>query len=97
MAKTSKTHFHQGAGAAMKRTIIALCVLIACLEGPAVGVERASERRGWTYNADYLFALSRALRDWDVSPAAKVPFLPVTLALDVGFLPFAVTAGLVGR
>jgi hypothetical protein len=54
----------------------------------------ASEtRRG--FNDEYVFATTKGLSDMDVNPALKVTLFPVTVVLDVAFLPFALIAGAV--
>ena len=51
---------------------------------------------GWSYNADYLFALSRAVRDSRVHPAGKVFLFIPAVPLDIVLSPFAAIAGLFG-
>ncbi len=51
---------------------------------------------GWSYNTDYLFAISRAVRDSDIAPAGKVPLFIPAIILDVALSPFALIAGLFG-
>ncbi len=51
---------------------------------------------GWAYNSNYLFAVTRAVRDADLSEAAKVPLFIPSLIVDAGLLPFALLAGLFG-
>ncbi len=51
---------------------------------------------GWAYNSNYLFAITRAVRDADLSEAAKVPLFIPSLIVDAGLLPFALLAGLFG-
>ena len=58
--------------------------------------ERTTEPAGW-YNTDYIFASTRGLNDMDVHPGLKVTLVPVTLALDTAFLPFALVIGLFGH
>ena len=55
---------------------------------------RHDGRRQNGYNSEYIFAATRAVTDMDVSPALKVPLIPVTLVLDLVALPFEVVAGL---
>lgn len=52
---------------------------------------------GWSYNSDYIFAVSRAVRDSTVPPAGKVPLFILTIPLDTVFLPFSLLAGLLGN
>ena len=51
---------------------------------------------GWRYNADYLFAISRAVRDSTVPPAGKVFLFVPAIPLDIVMSPFAAIAGLFG-
>ena len=51
---------------------------------------------GWSYNADYLFAISRAVRDSRVHPAGKVFLFIPAVPLDIVLSPFAAIAGLFG-
>jgi hypothetical protein len=51
---------------------------------------------GWSYNSDYLFALSRAVRDSRVHPAGKVFLFIPAVPLDIALSPFAAIAGLFG-
>lgn len=49
------------------------------------------------FDDQYVFAATKAVNDMpDVNPALKVTIYPVTVLLDVVFLPFAVIAGFVG-
>ena len=54
------------------------------------------EEPGWSYNSDYLFALTRAVRDAGLHDAAKVPLFIPSIIFDAGLLPFALLAGLFG-
>lgn len=56
--------------------------------------DRYEDRRRSGYNSEYLFAATRAVTDMDVSPALKVPLIPLTLVLDLVALPFEAVAGL---
>jgi hypothetical protein len=51
---------------------------------------------GWRYNTDYLFAISRAVRDSTVPPAGKVFLFIPAVPLDIVLSPFAAIAGLFG-
>ncbi len=51
---------------------------------------------GWSYNADYLFAISKAVRDSRVHPAGKVFLFIPAVPLDIVLSPFAAIAGLFG-
>jgi len=63
-------------------------------EGPALG--EAGQEPGWSYNTDYIFAVSRALRDSTLPPAGKIPLFVLTIPLDTVLLPFSLLAGLLG-
>lgn len=47
------------------------------------------------FNDEYVFATTKSLNDADMNSALKVTLIPVTVVLDVAFLPFAVVAGFV--
>lgn len=64
-------------------------------EGPALG--ETGQEPGWSYNSDYIFAVSRALRDSTLPPAGKVPLFVLTIPLDTVLLPFSLLAGLLGE
>ncbi len=51
---------------------------------------------GWAYNSDYLYAITRAVRDADISEAGKVPLFIPSLIVDTGLFPIAFLAGLFG-
>jgi hypothetical protein len=51
---------------------------------------------GWRYNSDYIFAISRAVRDSTVPPAGKVFLFIPAVPLDIVLSPFAAIAGLFG-
>ena len=51
---------------------------------------------GWSYNSDYLFAISRAVRDSRVHPAGKVFLFIPAVPLDIVLSPVAAIAGLFG-
>lgn len=55
------------------------------------------EGAGWSYNSDYLFAISKAIRDSSMHPAAKVVLFIPAIPLDIAFSPFAALAGLFGH
>jgi len=63
-------------------------------EGPSLS--ELEKEPGWSYNSDYVFAISRALRDSTIPPAGKVPLFILTIPLDTVFLPFSLLAGLMG-
>ena len=51
---------------------------------------------GWSYNSDYIYSLSRTLRDSGLPTAGKVPLFVPSLILDTAFLPISLIAGLLG-
>ena len=51
---------------------------------------------GWSYNTDYVFAISRNLRDSSLATAAKVPLFLPTVILDAALLPISLIAGFFG-
>lgn len=68
-------------------SIVGLATLLAVVPAGA-----ASAAHG-DFNDEYVYAMTRAVDDMNVHPAAKVTIYPVTLVLDTAFLPFAVIAG----
>jgi hypothetical protein len=48
------------------------------------------------YNTDYLFAATRELRDSTGSPTLVAVLSPLTVALDIGLLPFEILLGCFG-
>ncbi len=45
------------------------------------------------YNTAYFFAISRAVAGSTLVPAAKLPFLVLTVPVDIALLPFAAMGG----
>jgi len=64
-------------------------------EGPPL--YELEKQPGWSYNSDYIFAISSALRDSTLPPAGKVPLFILTIPLDAVLLPFSLLAGLMGE
>ncbi|MEW6443312.1 MAG: hypothetical protein AB1640_20440 [bacterium] len=64
-------------------------------QGPSLA-ETEREEAGWSYNTDYVFAVSRAVRDSTIAPAGKVPLFILSIPVDVALLPFSLLAGLFG-
>jgi hypothetical protein len=58
--------------------------------------ERDHGRHRGGYNSDYIFAATRAVNDMDAPEGLKITLIPVTLIVDLAFLPFATIAGLFG-
>jgi len=48
------------------------------------------------YSTDYLFAATRELRDSTGSPTLVTVLSPLTIAVDIGLLPFEVFLGFFG-
>jgi len=56
------------------------------------------ETRGWAYDTDYFFAMTRGLKtDTDLGPVSQRWVQPWTFTFDVATLPTAALAGLSGR
>lgn len=47
-----------------------------------------------SYNDEYIFGLTRGVVDSAMHPAAKVLLFPLTVPLDLVFLPFSAIGGL---
>lgn len=47
-----------------------------------------------SYNDEYIFGLTRGIADSAMHPAAKVLLFPLTVPLDLVFLPFSAIGGL---
>lgn len=47
------------------------------------------------FNDRYVFAATRGVRNMRMHPALKATLFPVTVAVDLVFLPFSTVAGLV--
>jgi hypothetical protein len=52
--------------------------------------------QGWSYNAEYIYALTRAVRDSSLPAAAKVAVFVPAAIVDTAFLPVAAIFGLFG-
>ena len=76
--------------------LLALALLTGATRSHAIAPNRTTEPTGW-YNSDYIYALTRGLNDMDAHPGVKVTLVPLTLALDTAFLPFALVVGLFGH
>lgn len=55
----------------------------------------AAPRQADAFNDRYVFAATRGVSQMRVHPALKVPLFPITVAVDLAFLPFSTIAGLV--
>ncbi len=51
----------------------------------------------WRYNSEYLFAVSKVVRDECPIAAACIPLVPLALGADIATLPITAMFGLVGR
>ena len=81
--------------------------LLAALIAPAAAVEDEAQRSGElrpsyeprppeekeVYTTDYLFAMTRAVSDSTMIPAAKIPLFVLTVPGDIVFLPIEAIAG----
>jgi len=47
-----------------------------------------------SFNNEYIFGISRGVTDSSMHPALKVLILPITVPLDIVFLPFEIIGGL---
>ncbi len=63
-------------------------------DNPAL--ERWRDGRGWRYNPEYLFGVTRGLSDQDISPWCEGAAWVVTVPFDIANLPFTALAGLFG-
>lgn len=55
----------------------------------------AAPRPADAFNDRYVFAATRGVSRMRVHPALKIPLFPITVAVDLAFLPFSTIAGLV--
>lgn len=51
---------------------------------------------GWSYNGEYLYALTRGVRDSSLPAGAKVVVFVPAFVVDTAFLPVALLFGLFG-
>ncbi len=72
--------------------LIILVVVAALPSTPAL----AEGNHASHFDDEYVFATTRGLNEMEgVHPALKLPLFPVTIVLDIVFLPFAIIAGFV--
>lgn len=64
---------------------------------PSPSLTEMEKGSGWSYNGDYIFAISRTLRDSGLATAAKVPLFIPSVVLDTALLPIALIAGFFGN
>jgi hypothetical protein len=55
----------------------------------------AAPRQADAFNDRYVFAATRGVSQMRMHPALKATLFPVTVAVDIAFLPFSTVAGLV--
>jgi hypothetical protein len=53
--------------------------------------------QGWSYNGEYIYALTRGVRDSSLPAAAKVVVFVPACVVDTAFLPVAAIFGLFGE
>ena len=53
--------------------------------------------QGWSYNGEYLYALTRGVRDSTMPAGAKVVVFVPAFVVDTAFLPVALIFGLFGH
>ncbi len=89
------------------RLLVACGLLLGALAAPAIaepgaegdsaGLEPTHEPMPPApkpvYTTDYLFAVTRAVSNSTLAPAARVPLFFLTIPVDVAFLPIEVIAG----
>ena len=63
-------------------------------DNPAL--EQWRDGRVWRYNTEYLFGVTRGLKDQDIPPWCEGAAWAVTVPFDIANLPFTVLAGLFG-
>jgi hypothetical protein len=63
-------------------------------DNPAL--EQWRESRSWRYSTDYLFGVTRGLKDQDIPPFCERAAWIVTVPFDIANLPFTALAGLFG-
>jgi hypothetical protein len=63
-------------------------------DNPAL--EQWRDGRAWRYNTEYLFGVTRGLKDQDIPPWCEGAAWVVTVPFDIANLPFTVLAGLFG-
>jgi|YNPNPStandDraft_1061719.scaffolds.fasta_scaffold12342_8 hypothetical protein len=66
--------------------------------GPSLSsMEREGGSEGWSYNTEYLFGLSKHVRDSSMPSGAKEVVFVFAFLVDIPLLPFAAIAGLFGE
>lgn len=79
-------------------TILFLFFLVVAPIGGVAAAGQSKEASGWSYNSDYIYGMTRGIRDnHDASAGVKITIMPVTILLDTVLLPVALIAGLFGQ
>lgn len=79
------------------RNGIATVSLAALLAGTSLVVTpQAASADQAGFDDRYVFAATRSVDNMDAHPALKYTLFPLTVAVDIAFLPFAVIGGYVG-
>lgn len=66
--------------------------------GPSLSsMEKEGDSGGWSYNTEYLFGLSKHVRDSSMPNGAKEVVFVFAFIVDIPLLPFAAIAGLFGE
>ncbi len=66
--------------------------------GPSIAaMEKESGAADWSYNTEYLFGLSKHVRDSSMPSGAKEIVFVFAFLVDIPLLPFAAIAGLFGE
>ena len=66
----------------------------ASSDNPAL--EQWRDGRAWHYNTEYLFGVTRGLKDQNIPPMCERAAWIVTVPFDIANLPFTALAGLFG-
>ena len=64
--------------------------------GDNPALEQWRDGRGWRYNTEYIFGVTRGLKDQNIPPFCEGAAWIVTVPFDIANLPFTVLAGLFG-
>jgi len=64
--------------------------------GDNPALEQWRDGRDWRYNTEYIFGVTRGLKDQNIPPLCEGAAWIVTVPFDIANLPFTVLAGLFG-
>jgi len=64
--------------------------------GDNPALEQWRDGRGWRYNTEYIFGVTRGLKDQSIPPLCEGVAWIVTVPFDIANLPFTALAGLFG-